>query len=50
MRLKNRFKNRFISHKKWIEWFSAKDFRASCIVSLANFERRRNQKLELVNH
>lgn len=37
-RLKNRFKNRFISHDKWIEWFTAKDFKASVISVLARFE------------
>lgn len=46
MRLKNRFKNRFISHEKWIEWFSARDFRASCICTLAKFERKRNKRLK----
>ena len=45
MILKNRFKNRFISHKKWVEWFTAKDFKASCICSLAKFERLRNNKI-----
>lgn len=41
MRLQNRFKNRFISHQKWVEWFSAKDFRASVVCTLAKFERLR---------
>ena len=42
MKLKNRFKNRFISHQKWIEWFTADDFRASVISSLAKFEKYKN--------
>ena len=44
MRLKNRFKNRFISHNKCIEWFTARDFRASIICSLARFEIIKNRK------
>ena len=42
MKLKNRFKSRFISHQKWIEWFTAKDFRSSVIASLANLQRLKN--------
>jgi len=43
MRLKNRFKNRFVSRQKFIEWFTAKDFRASVICSLAKLERKKYQ-------
>ena len=42
MRLKNRFKNRFISHEKWIEWFSAHEFKAGVIACLANPNFRNN--------
>ena len=45
MRLKNRFKNRFESHQKWIEWFRPKDFRSSVICTLARFERVKNHKI-----
>lgn len=34
---------RFISHQKWIEWFTAKDFRASVICTLARNERAKEQ-------
>lgn len=44
MRLKNRFKNRFVSRQHFIEWFTAKDFRAGVICTLARFERLRNFK------
>lgn len=46
MRLQNRFKNRFISHQKWVEWFTARDFRASIVCTLAKFERRKHKKLQ----
>lgn len=42
MKLKNRFKNRFISHEWWIEWFSARNFRAGVIACLANKNFRKN--------
>lgn len=42
MKLKNRFKNRFISHDNWIEWFSANDFKAGIIACLANPNFRNN--------
>lgn len=42
MRLKNRFKNRFISHQKWVEWFTARDFKAGVLACLANPNFRKN--------
>lgn len=44
MRLKNRFKNRFISHQNWIEWFSANDFRGSIGCTLSKFELKNNKR------
>ena len=43
MRLKNRFKNRFVSYQSYINWCKAKDFRASVIGSLAEIERKKYQ-------
>lgn len=42
MRLKNRFKNRFISRKKYIAWYTARDFRSGVVACLANPNFRKN--------
>lgn len=43
MRLNNRFKKRFISHQKWVQWFSARDFRTTIWAILAR-KSRENEK------
>lgn len=43
MRLKNRFKNRFVRRQFFIAWFTARDFRASVVCSLAKIERKKYQ-------
>lgn len=48
MRLKNRFKNRFISHQKWVQWFSAIDFRSTIWAILARKERENEKPLKEV--
>jgi hypothetical protein len=51
MRLKNRFKNRFIyrsiknSKVKYRVDFTARDFRASIICTLAKYERQRSKNI-----
>jgi len=50
MRLKNRFKNRFVSHQKWVEWFSARDFKSGVVACLANPHFRDNWRYTIVQH
>lgn len=42
MLLKNRFKNRFISREKFIEWFTARDFRAGIWARESNPHKDKN--------
>lgn len=47
MRLSKRFKNRFISHPKWVQWFTAKGFKDGVIATLSNKRFERNMKYQI---
>lgn len=45
MRLKNRFKNRFISLEKYVAWYNARDFRAGIWARAANPNKDKNLRI-----